>query len=276
MPLAAHASRLFAAVLLLSPVAASAEETALVPIPGERVALAFKAYKGGFRVLEVEVGLDLTEGDGYEMAVDVELVGAPALLFTYELAMKSEGQLTAEGPVPRRYRTDSINGKKRKPEWLELTFDDRGNIAVSGDPLPEKEARPKVTAGQRLGALDPITGMLSVLLQAAQAGTCNLRAPVFDGRRRFDVVLEDAGIKELPKSSINIYSGPARLCQLTVKTRAGYRYDGRDKRTLPKSLDAYLASPAPGLPEMPVRLIVRTGWGTVLVHLVEVLEPAQG
>ncbi len=276
MALSTRLCRFLAVVLLLSPVAATAEETALVPIPGERVALAFEAYKGGFRVLDVEVGLDLSESGDYEMAVGAELVGAPALLFTYELAMTAAGQLTQEGPVPGRYRTDSINGKKRKAEWLELGFDERGNIAVSGDPSPEGEARPKVTAGQRLGALDPITAMLTVLLQAAAEGHCNLKAPVFDGRRRFDVVLEDAGVKDLPKSSINIYSGPARLCQLSVKTRAGYRFDGRDKRTLPRSLDVYLASPAPGLPEMPVRLIVRTGWGTVLVHLVEILEPTQG
>ncbi len=263
-----------ALALSVSPL--TAEETAVLPIQGEQLALEYEAYKGGFRVMEIAIDLDLTEPDSYRMGVSGELVGAPALLFTYEFEMAVLGDMSESGPQPERYRIDSVNGKKRKPEWLQLDFDARDVPQVSGDPLPKDEARPPVSEARRRGATDLLSSLLKVVQDVAVTGGCSLKAAVFDGRRRFDVVSSDAGLRTLPKSSINIFSGEARLCELRVKPIAGYRFDGRDKKNLPQVIEAYMAAPAAGLPALPIRLIVRTGWGPVLVHLVGFREGESG
>ncbi len=276
MPRLMSLERGFAVALLslwlLAPAASPslAEETAMMPILGERVALDYKAFKGGFRVMDIGIALDLSEAGRYLIGLEGELVGAPALLFTYEIALSAEGKMSETGPIPERYRNDSINGSKRKADWLELNFDTRGVPQVTGDPLPADEARPPVTDGRRKGALDLLSGLLQVVQQTLTTQGCDVKVGMFDGRRRFDAVSKDAGIRELQKSSINIYSGPARLCEIRVKPLAGYRFDGRDTRNLPRVIEAYLAPPEPDLPELPVRMIIRTGWGAVLVHLVGV------
>ncbi len=254
----------------------AAEETALLALPGDRVALDYEAYKGGFRVMDIGIGLDLSEAQRYRVDLDGKLVGAPALLFSYQIGLDAEGRMSAEGPIPEHFRLESKSGKKKEVEWLELTFDERGLATVSGNPDPSEEPRPPVTEGWRLGAIDLLSGLVEVVQKTLVSQDCNVKASVFDGRRRFDVVFADQGLRELPKSSINLFSGQARLCQITVKPLTGYRYDGRDKKALPEEIEAYLASPAPGLPEMPVRLIVHTGWGSVLVHLVGVREGKSG
>lgn len=254
----------------------AAEETAVLPIQGGHLALEYEAYKGGFRVMEIGIDLDLSEPGAYHMKLDGELVGAPALLFTYEIAMAVEGSLGEAGPQPERFRIDSINGKKRKPEWLQLDFDARKVPQVTGDPLPKDEARPPVTEPRRKGASDLLSSLLKVVQDVALTGGCELKAAVFDGRRRFDVVSTDAGLRTLPKSSINAFSGEARLCELTIKPIAGYRFDGRDKKNLPQVIEAYMAAPTPDLPAIPVRMIVRTGWGPVLVHIVGFQEGKSG
>ncbi len=260
--------------LLAAPLAA--EETAVLPIPGERVGLSYEAYKGGFRVMDIDIGLDLSDPGRYRMDFMGELVGAPALLFTFEIALSAQGRMSESGPLPERFRVDTVNGKKRKPEWLQLDFDARGIPEVSGDPLPADEPRPPVNPLRRKGSLDLLSGLLQVVQETLMTEGCNVGAAVFDGRRRFDVVSSDAGLRELPKSSINIFSGEARLCEIRVKPIAGYRFDERDKKNLPEVIEAYMAAPAPGLPEMPVRMIVRTGWGPILVHLVKVREGEAG
>ncbi len=268
---------LLAGLLVLAGAASPrAEETALLPIPGERLSLGYEAYKGGFRVMDISIALDLTEAERYRIGLEGELVGAPALLFTYEIALGAEGRMTEAGPAPNRFRIDSLNGRDREPEWLALDYDARGVPQVSGDPLPSEEARPPVSEARRKDALDLLSGLIAVVQQVLAQEGCDLEASIFDGRRRFDVVSADQGLRELPKSSINIFSGTARLCALTVKPIAGYRFDGRDRRTLPELIEAYLAPPAPGLPEMPVRIIAHTGWGSVLVHLVKVKDGGTG
>lgn len=263
-----------ALALFATPLAA--EETALLPLSGERVAFEYEAYKGGFRVMDIGIDLDLSDPGAYRIKLDGELVGAPALLFTYEIAIAVQGRMSQSGPQPERYRIDSVNGKKRKPEWLQLDFDARRVPQVSGEPLPKDEARPPVSEPRRRGASDLLSSLLKVVQDVALTGGCELEAAVFDGRRRFDVVSTDAGLRSLPKSSINIFSGEARLCEIRVKPIAGYRFDGRDTKTLPQVIEAYMAAPAPDLPAVPVRMIVRTGWGPVLVHLVGFSGGGQG
>lgn len=268
--------RLLAATLLVTPAAGLAGETALLPIPGDAVALDYRAYKGGFRVMELQIGLDLSEPGAYRMSMDAELVGAPALIFSYELAMRSEGRQGGEGLAPQHYRQEADSGDKDQVEWLDLAFDARGVPQVTADPDPAEEPRGQVIAPRRKGAQDLLTATLEVLRRVAFTESCDTEARVFDGRRLFDVVSEDQGTAELREGSINIYSGPARLCALTVRPLAGYRFDGRDKKNLPEKIELYLGRPSPELPEVPVRLVVHTGWGAVLVHLVGVSDQAKG
>ncbi|GAB5469875.1 MAG: hypothetical protein Kilf2KO_29050 [Rhodospirillales bacterium] len=275
MRAAALPTRLLALALLLAPAPALAEETALLPTPGAKLALDYEVYKGGFHLLDIGMDLNLGQPGRYEAGLDAVLVGAPALIFSYRLDMKIAGERQGGVFTPNLFRQDVDNGRKKKKEWMELAFDARGVPQVTGDPLPAKEDRPTVTSERRRGALDPLSGVLDVVGKIAAQGDCNVEASVFDGRRRFDVVSQDAGMKTLPASSINIYSGPARLCELSVRPLAGYRFDGRDKKSLPRVIDVYMAPPAPGLPELPVRMVARSDWGAVLVHLVKVADPAK-
>ncbi|MEO1191602.1 MAG: DUF3108 domain-containing protein [Pseudomonadota bacterium] len=265
------------ALLIAAPLAVPQAETALAPAdPALDLVLEYKAYKGGFRFLEVEIGMDTLQPGRYDLDLEATLVGAPALLLSYKIATQAQGRRQGQELLPERFRQDINSSSKDKPQWMELNYDERLVPEVSGDPSPEKEPRAKVSAPRRAGAYDPLTAGLDVILQLAREGSCEARVPVYDGRRRFDILAEDKGEVEMRKGTINIYSGPARLCELSVRPIGGYRFDERDRKNLPQSLEVYLAPPEPGLPAMPVRMVLRSNWGAILVHLTRVAEVVKG
>lgn len=233
--------------------------------------LQYDVWAGGVRILEAEITLR-TQGERYRMEMEAELVGPPSWVEEYKLESFSEGRLGEAGPEPAIYRLESEEGDD--DHWVQLTY--AGSLPiVEADTNLERKRREPVSDAQKQGAIDPLTGLLSLVLQAATYGNCEGTVPVFDGRRRFDVNLTDAGAGEVAKSRLNAYEGSTQRCTVSLKPIAGYRYSGRDKAQFPENVVLQAAEIVSGLPPLPVRLDTEIEYGALILHLVdyEEIEP---
>ena len=124
-------------------------------------------------------------------------------------------------------------------------------------PAPEKE-RDVVPDALQQATVDPLTASLLTV------GTeCRGLVPVFDGRRRYDLRLEELPPATVPWSRGALYAGSARRCRAIVEARAGFwRDDPRDSET-PTTLDYWIASPGERLPPVPVYLELSGARGTL-------------
>lgn len=259
-----------AAAVLLAPAAPlparAAEEGAGAEAAAPSVAggrFDFEVWAGGVKVLEVELTLQ-TAAESYRFDMLAELVGPPAWVKDYRLKAVAEGRFGEAGVEPLFYRQDAQDDGKDK--WLQIAYAD-GLPTVDGDPLPADERRQQVDERTRQGTQDPLTAVLSLVLQVAAKGDCDGTAPIFDGRRRFDVILSDIGPGELGKSRINAYSGPVRLCDVQLEPIAGYRFNGVDRVSFPSEVTLQAAQVLDGLPILPVRLDTTTSYGAIIVHM---------
>lgn len=250
-----------AALLLATPAAADG---------GAR--LNYEIWAGGVRVLEAEVVMR-TEAGRYRMELAAELVGPPSWVEEYHLKGFAEGVVGESGPEPELYRLESKEGDK--DHWVQLAYAD-GMPTVEADTNREQKKREPVDDAMKQDSVDPLTGLLSLLVQVAGAGSCEGLVPVYDGRRRFDVTLTDRGESELPKSRYNAYEGPTQACAVTLKPIAGYRHSGRDKQQFPSEVILQGATIVEGMPPIPVRLETETSYGALILHLVdyEAIDPA--
>src|SRR5690606_14417519 len=77
-------------------------------------------------------------------------------------------------------------------------------------------------------------------------------------------------------SDYNLYSGPAKRCTIEVQPAGGKWHDkprgwfsiqeqGRNKGTMPT---IWVASITPDMPAVPVKVMVKTDYGTLFLHLV--------
>ena len=127
------------------------------------------------------------------------------------------------------------------------------------------------------GTTDVLTASLQAMKAVADRGVCEGSDEVFDGKRRFKMVFRHKADDILTPTDYNVYEGPAARCEVEVlpvsgawhkKPRgwASIQEQGRNKGSLPT---VWLAKIDDEGPAVPVKMRVKTNYGTLFMHLVE-------
>jgi hypothetical protein len=120
---------------------------------------------------------------------------------------------------PSTYR---VKGEFRgRPRSVEMDFRDGALVRNEAVPENRDDERDEVTQEQIAGAIDPISAVMAVIRQINEGRGCTSRHAAFDGRMRFDIVFEDKGRRELPRTAGSIFEGAAELCEFTWVPIAG-------------------------------------------------------
>lgn len=200
------------------------------------------------------------DGDRYQATTAARTVGVVAMLFPWNAASDSRGMRDDRSMRPLRFRTA---GEYRGTHRLaEIDYQGDAGPHVHVDPPAEDDDRDPVPAALQQATIDPLTASL-----AAVSSGCRGTLRVFDGRRRYDLVLSDLGETTTPPSRHTRYAGRARHCRALIQPLAGFwrsepRHDER-----PTQVDYWIASPRPDLIAVPVYLELSAPRGTLAVHL---------
>ena len=200
------------------------------------------------------------DGERYLASSDAHTVGVVALLFPWRAASTTNG-LRADGAMrPLRYRSSGeYRGRLR---LAEIEYDGGGALRVHVDPTAEADDRDAVPPALQLATVDPLTASL-----AAVALGCRGTLRVFDGRRRYDLLLNDLGAAETPSARHTIYAGPARHCRGTIQSIGGFWHAAPVQDERPTQIDFWIAAPRPDLMAVPVYLELSAPRGTLAVSL---------
>ena len=166
----------FMAAVLSAPTA-RATETALVAN--------YDFFVGGFHI--AEVGLNATATPtGYEATSQVTTRGVLEVLLRGRSASKAVGKRGALGrlePVGFASRYSSRTGEQK----TRIGYENATPTRVTFDPQPEEPEKHAKARDQR-GSLDPLSAAVAALLPTKSADLCNRTIPIFDGKRRFDII----------------------------------------------------------------------------------------
>lgn len=243
------------ALLLSSPAAAE-------PTP---LAARYEAFVAGFPVVSFAFRLDET-GKTYALGGEVKTLGLLRLFYRLDLDTDSAGTIRADTVKPsfheQRLRLRSGDRMAR------LDYPGDGTVKASLVP-PVDAGRPKPTPEETLHTLDPLSAILAIGRTVAGAGRCAGRFPVYDGRRRYDLVLADDGTGEVAQSAGYGYAGSVRRCSVAAVKIAGFSWD-QDYSPHTTRGQVWFATPRPGDPALPVRIEFGSGWGFVSVRLTKI------
>ena len=136
---------------------------------------------------------------------------------------------------------------------------------------PKKRPNSKnipVTKEQLRGVLDPMTGAFLRRRRNLSEGdlmVCNETIPVFDGKLRFNLVLEPKQQTRLEHKTPDNYSGLAAVCGVKFIPISGFRPDDRGVKYMTSHSDAIEVWIVP-LPStdfyLPYRISLPTAFGT--------------
>jgi hypothetical protein len=236
--------------------------------------LDYAIYVGGFRTIDINLNTTLSR-ERYDIKLGLKGDGLLDWLFKWTMRASSEGQIKQGAIMPRRAGHNSVwRGKKRS---VRLVFPDKGFPTATVTPVPKQDDRKPVSPEKRLGTRDLAGAILSYLIASGVKNSCARSEPVFDGRRRYNLVFENQEKVSLRKNSYSPYSGPALRCTLKLEKIAGFRTKSSRSRWVSEgSARVWVARAFDGALPILVRLEMDTAFGGMVAHLVAARQSYNG
>jgi hypothetical protein len=206
-------------------------------------------------------------GAEYEARSILDTKGIINIFWQAHIEALSNGRIHARGLQPALY--DSRSSRRSGRQQMTVTYGPHGPVNVVAVPARPRQAQKyPVTEEQRRGTVDPLSAMVFVAtgITASQANPCGATAPVFDGRRRYNIELTFLRNVNI-KLEGGAYSGPAMVCQIKYIQIAGFKQKIIAEGQKLPPMYAYMV-PMQGRADssrrylVPVRLWAETSWGT--------------
>ena len=208
------------------------------------------------------------QGSDYKAISTLETKGIVNAFWQAKIEASSNG-LVSDGRVqPSLY--DSFSQNRSAPRrHATLTFGPEGPKSLLSDP-PYEDNRYPVSDDQRKKTLDPLSAAVFLTSSASltPGKPCDALAPVFDGRRRYDVAFS------FVKKSMSIWTMASiaalpLVCEIHYNQIAGYQQSVIDQnKKFPKMYAWVVAAKSSADPKrtylLPVRVWAETDYGIVV------------
>jgi hypothetical protein len=264
----------FACAAAIFAIAASAAVPAAAT-SADRMNLVYQVYSGGFHILNFELELALAP-ERYDVTTRMRSAGFVGWFMSWKQDAGSQGLFGQDGVSPIRHRSEGeFRGRRRS---VEIDYDAGKVNAVRLDPPPQDdEGREEVSVERRREAMDPISAILSAIRRISAGQGCGGRLPVFDGRRRYDLVLTDRASHPTGAPQLAGAPGGRVQCDFVYDRIAGHeRSQPSDPETKNKRRiqSGRVFAERNGTLIVPVRIEIDGDWGMTIAHLREVKRDA--
>lgn len=256
-PLSIRYGAIAAALGLLAAAPAWAQDRA--------VALNYEIELAGTSGIKVDTLTKLTD-DRYAIDAEARKYGILSTFTgSYRTQVSSRGQFGANV-----LNVSASTGQlKTGDEDRRFTFDygPDGKLTYGSQPAIDIKSGRETTDEQRRGSYDPLTASIVALL--TRADPCAGPLPIFDGRRRFDLLIDRKGLERVPEGKqLGIKEDGVR-CDVRMKRIAGYK-PGTDSDTeFKKPARLWLAKLDDSGRLYPVRVELDIGIGSLVARLVK-------
>lgn len=239
--------------------------------------MVYEVYAGGLHALQAKLDVDLRKKDRYSLVLQAHTRGFLGNIVPWEGTFETHGWTAGEEFQPELHKSETVwQDEEDIKEYLYNRDGSFKSLTITDPENPEgqkKNTEDEVTQG----TIDTLTAALEVMQQIAEGGKCEGESEVFDGKRRFKQVFSQKDEEHLQSSRYNIYEGPAVECTVEVVPVNGewhskprgwlsIQEQGRAKGTMPTVWFAQLEENGPAVP---VKIRVKTDYGTLFMHLAE-------
>ena len=226
------------------------------------LSLRYDVYARGIPVLSLDFRLD-ESAVAYQVTGTVRAQGILGAVSDFTLQTESRGIVAGEKLRPSMH--DNTSRARRKERRAHLDFRRDGSIVAALTPADDPDHR-LPSPEEVVGSVDPLTAILTIGRVVAQSGSCQAKVAVYDGRRRYDLVLSDAGADRLDR--VEQGNSPAlRRCALDLVKLAGFTSD-RNRPPRTEHGKVWIMPPLrPGMPPLPARIEFHSDWGPITVTM---------
>ncbi len=209
---------------------------------------------------------------GYSAKSHFQTSGIVSMFWQAIIDASANGRFAPHQVIPHEYDSYYRRSEEKK-ERVKVTFTNGDPVTIA-DP-PYNTTRYPVTEAEKREAVDPMSAVTLILVgvKADAANPCGTVAPVYDGRRRFDITFSYIKDEQV-KLDNGLYNGTAHLCQLHYNQIAGYKPKIlKEGKAFPPMFADFADVPGSGGPNghyvVALRLWSHLWYGTVSVGLTQ-------
>lgn len=206
---------------------------------------------------------------GYSASSHFNTSGIVSVFWQAIIDASATGHISSRAVTPAVYDSFYRRGSSKK-ERVKVTFD-TSTVTTLADP-PYDTTKFPVSEAEKRQAVDPMSAITLLLsgVKADRANPCGTVAPVFDGRRRYNI--EFTYIKDERLTLGKLYSGIAHLCQVHYRQIAGFKPKIlKEGAAFPPIYAEFADIPAQSAPNghyvVALKVWSRLTWGTVSAEL---------
>jgi Protein of unknown function (DUF3108) len=245
--------------------------TRAIEAPSSRSAdLTYDVYLGALHIFTFDVNMSL-QPDRYRVTAEGGTRGLIGFLYRWKMKLAAEGSGDNDRIEPRRYVAET--DWQRNPRTLDLRFlgDGRYDLQQVPPPEPDPDIEGGLPEALPEGTVDPLSLAVAASRALAKSGGCDQTVPVFDGRRRFDLIVKHVDETTLAPNAYSVYQGAAVRCSFSMKRISGFRKSWKSSRQWDADSSApptiWVAEIRHDLPPVPVRYEGKIALGTIVIHL---------
>lgn len=236
------------------------------------VTLTYAGYMAGLPVFSLTTTVTLPAGivpgnGGYTISADGETAGNLRMLYPYAASINANGALRNLAAAPKLFR--SVSQIMGKQEAVTLTYSAGGKVGINAQPLT-RQAQQAAAQGFANGTMDPASAVVALVATFAKTHQCQGTYKLFDGVRRYDLKLSQAGFVDLNPLPQSYYDGSATECRAEPQLLEGFSQVATQSQFYPQSARLWLAPAVTGMPAIPVRIEAQNALGLMILDLVQV------
>ncbi|MCZ6603602.1 MAG: DUF3108 domain-containing protein [Alphaproteobacteria bacterium] len=198
--------------------------------------LTYSVFAIGLTVAQADIIFNLADGT-YNGLLDIQTVGLANTLASWSFRAESAGRREAGALVPNEHITRIV--RRDRARQIEIFFEPGGPERIVADPpIRPRADRTPLTDDMLPGTIDLVTAILSMFQVNGEAAPCLAPMPVFDGRHRFDLVMEPIASRRF--AGRFFFSGLARGCRIRVEPIGGFK-SGDDNFNFNRSYQTWFA-----------------------------------
>jgi len=261
-------SALFAVLALpvCTPALAAGGQSADEPAQAaSHLSMALTLYAGGVTLGKVDMDATLHAGD-YHVVSNLETSGIVNAFWQAQIQATSDGKFKAKGIEPTLYDSYDTNHSGKRQQ-VSLTYENGNPIRLFAEPKFQTKGY-DVKPEEQKATLDPLSAVIFITsgVAASADNPCGVVAPVFDGRRRYNIELSKVKDTTI-KMDNGLYKGKATICEMKYKQLAGFKPKIiKENASFPK-INAWIATFPSSIPGrtyvVPLRVWADTEYGTV-------------
>ncbi len=208
--------------------------------PASQLSLAMTIYAGGITLGKVDMDATI-RGDQYHVVSNLETSGVVNAFWQAQIQATSSGKIGDKLFQPALYDSFDTNHAGKKQE-VSLTYENDSPVRLYANPKYSTTGY-DVKPEQQKATFDPLSAIVYIAsgVGASPGNPCAVTAPVFDGRRRYNIELTKVK-DDIKKMDNGLYSGHVSVCQIAYRQLAGFKPKIiKDNQNFPK-INAWIAT----------------------------------